>query len=207
MNRPGPLQIIQKKCAPSRSFVSLEGLFLTVLALLAACEPATESEPIAAIAPGEEPVLLCGNEGHLSTELYGAVAVRVDWNKNDLECAGMPRPEGRGARLRFAAKSADGDLQLAIIIAIPDLERDAPLGEFSANVTLIDEGNGRFFSTPDLNNCLTDIASMSGVDDSGDRYSITGELYCVSPLPEINGNSSVSIPKMLFSGLLDWSAS
>ena len=207
MNRPRPLQIIQKKCAPLRPFVSLGGLFLAVLALLAGCEPATESEPIAAIAPEEEPALLCGNEGRLSTELYGAMAVRVDWDKNDLECAGMPRPEGRGARLRFAAKTADGDLQLAFIIAIPDLERDAPLGEFNANVTLIDEGNGRFFSTPDLNNCLTDIASMTGVDDSGDRYSITGELYCVSPLPEINGHSGVSIPKMLYSGLLDWSGS
>jgi len=207
MNRPGPLQIIQKKCAPSRSFVSLEGLFLAVLALLAACESATESGPISATAPEEEPVLLCGNEGRLSTELYGAVAVRVDWNKNDLECVGMPRPEGRGARLRFAAKPADGNLQLAIIIAIPDLERDAPLGEFSVNVTLIEEGNGRFFSTSDLNNCLTDITSMTGLDDSGDRYSISGELFCVLPLPEINGDSSVSIPKMLFSGLLDWSAS
>ena len=207
MNRPRPLQIIQKKCAPSRSFVSLEGLFLAVLALLAGCESATESGPIAAIAPEEEPALLCGNEGRLSTELYGAVAVRVDWNKNDLECVGMPRPEGRGARLRFAAKPADDNLQLAIIIAIPDLERDAPLGEFSVNVTLIEEGNGRFFSTSDLNNCLTDITSMTGLDDSGDRYSISGELFCVLPLPEINGDSSVSIPKMLFSGLLDWSAS
>jgi hypothetical protein len=207
MNRPEPLQIIQKKCAPSRPFVSPGGLFLAVLALLAACEPAAEPEPNAAIPSEEEPVLLCGNEGRLSAELYGAIAIEVDWNKNDLECAGMPRPEGRGARLRFAGKTADGDLQLAIIMAIPDLERDVQNGEFSVNVTLIEEGNGRFFSTPDLNNCLVDITSATGLDDSGDRYSIAGELLCVTPLPEINGDSSVSIPKMLFSGLLDWSAS
>ena len=207
MNRPEPLQKIQKKCAPSRPFVSPGGLFLAALALLAACQPAAEPDPNAAVAPEEEPVLLCGNEGRLSTDLYGAIAVEVNWNKNDLECAGMPRPAGRGARLRFAGKSADGDLQLAIIIAIPDLERGAQNGEFSANVTLIEEGNGRFFSTPDLNNCLVDITSASELDDSGDRYSITGELFCVTPLPEINGDSSVSIPKMLFSGLLDWGAS
>lgn len=175
--------------------------------VLTACNPAPDPDSIAAVAPAEEPVLLCGNEGHLSTELYGAVAVEVDWNKNDLECAGMPRPEGRGARLRFAGETADGDLQLAIIIAIPALERDAQNGEFSANVTLIEEGNGRFFSTPDLNNCLVNITSTTGLDDSGDRYSIAGELLCVTPLPEINGGSSVSVPKMLFSGLLDWSAS
>ena len=201
------MQKIQNKCAPARAFLLCRGLFLAVLTVLAACEPAPDPDSIAAIAPEEEPVLLCGNEGSLSTELYGAVAVRVDWNKNDLECAGMPRPEGRGARLRFAGKTAEGDLQLAIIIAVPDLERYAPHGEFSANVTLIEEGNGRFFSTPDLNNCLTEITSMTRLDDSADRYLIKGELYCVTPLPEINGDSSVSIPKMLFSGLLDWGAS
>jgi len=187
--------------------VSFGGLFLALVALVAACEPATGPEPIGASTPEEEPVLLCGNEGRLWTELYGAIAIEVDWNKNDLECAGMPRPEARGARLRFAGKTADADLRLAIIIAIPDLAHDSQNGEFSANVTLIEEGNGRFFSTPDLNNCLIDITSATGLDDSGDRYSIAGELFCVTPLPEINGDSSVSIPKMLFSGLLDWSAS
>lgn len=183
------------------------GLFLIVLTVLTACEPAPEADSIAALAPEEEPVLLCGNEGRLSTELYGAIAVEVDWDKNDLECAGMPRPNGQGARLRFAGATADSDLQLAVIIAIPDLERDAQHGEFSAKVTLIEEGNGRFFSTSDLSNCLVDITSATGLDDSGDRYSIAGELFCVTPLPEINGTSSVSIPKMLFSGLLDWGSS
>lgn len=207
MNRPEPLQIIQKKCASSRPFAPYRGLLLAVLAMLAACEKAPKPDSIAAVAPEEEPVLLCGDEGRLWTELYGAIATAVDWNKNDLECAGMPRPDGRGARLRFAGRTADGDLQLVIIIAIPDLERDVQDGEFSANVTLIEEGNGRFFSTPDLNNCLVDINSATGLDDSGDRYSIAGDLFCVTPLPEINGDSSVSIPKMLFSGLLDWSAS
>lgn len=201
------MQKIQNKCAPARAFLIYRGLFLTVLAVLAACEPAQDADSIAALAPEEEPVLLCGNEGRLSTELYGAVSVDVDWDKNDLECAGMPRPNGRGARLRFAGKIADGDLQLAIIIAIPDLERDAQNGEFSAKVTLIEEGNGRFFSASDLNNCLVDITSATRLDDSGDRYSIAGELFCVTPLPEINGTSSVSIPKMLFSGLLDWGSS
>jgi hypothetical protein len=198
------LQKIQNKCALARAFALFRGLFLTVLTVLTACGSATEPESIANVAPEEEPVLLCGNEGRLWTELYGAIAIEVDWNKNDLECAGMPRPEGRGARLRFAGKTADGDLQLAIIIAIPDLERDAQHGEFSVNVTLIEEGIGRFFSTPDLNNCLVDITSATGLDDSGGRYSIAGELFCVTPLPEINGDSSVSVPKMLFSGLLDW---
>lgn len=150
---------------------------------------------------------MCGVDGSLSGEFYGAVETTLDWGKYDLECTGMPRPEGRGVRLRFAGNSGPDDLRLAIIIAIPEFERDVEGVELSSNVTLIEESNGRFFSTPNLNNCLTDIVAVKAIDDSGERYSVSGALYCVSPLPELNGDSSVSIPEVRFSGLLDWSSS
>ena len=174
--------------------------------LLAACKPSAES-PASPLAQDTPPQLLCGATGMLRGAIYGAIETRLDWGKHDLECSGMPRPEGRGARLRFAGQSADGTHALAVIVAIPELARNASGAEYDANVTLIEEGNGRFFSTPDLGNCLADIASAETLDDSGDRYSIRGALYCVSPLPEINGDSSVSVPDLQFSGLLDWSAS
>ena len=75
------------------------------------------------------------------------------------------------------------------------------------SITIIEEGIARFFSTPDLSNCLTAITSVEALDDSGDRYAVAGTLYCLSPIPEINGDSSVSIPELRFSGLLDWNAS
>ena len=40
-----------------------------------------------------------------------------------------------------------------------------------------------------------------------DRYSIGGTLYCVSPLAEINGDSSVLIPELAFLGLVNWNSS
>ncbi len=178
----------------------------TLAALLTACEPATDLAHIE-ISAEEEPVLLCGNEGHLSTELFGAITAQLNWNKHQLECAGMPRPDGRGARLRFAGKAADGDVRLAFIIAIPGMTRDAAGLEFDSNVTLIEEDSSRFFSTPNLANCLTSITSVTAMDDSGERYSVVGVLNCISPLPEVNGSSSVSIPELRFSGLLDWGAS
>jgi len=204
MNRPLPLPKIHTICAPLRSFGLQPRLFVAALVLLAGCKQ--HGEPAAA-APKEEPVLLCGTSGGLSGKIYGAVETTLDWGKSDLECTGMPRPEGRGARLRFASISGTGEPQLAIIIAIPDLPRDAEGAELSSNVTLIEEGKGRFFSTPDLNNCLAEIAAVTALDESEGRYSISGSLYCVSPLPQLNGDSSVSIPELHFSGLLDWNAS
>lgn len=212
-NRPHTLQLIPNKCATSRYFASGLGLLLSLGVILTACERTTETELLAtepapdAVVAEEEPILQCGDDGQLHTELYGALAARLEWNKNDLQCAGMPRPEGRGARLRFAGTVNGDERRIAIIIAIPDLERAARGNEFQSNITVIEEGNGRFFSTPDLDNCLTDITALKALDDSGDRYSIGGILYCVSPLPEVNGQSSILIPELHFSGLIDWGSS
>jgi len=147
----------------------------------------------------------CGAQGRLSTSLYGAIAGPVNWTAADLDCDGMPRPNGEGARLRFAG--SEGEQQIAIIIAMPGLEQGATDSEIASNVTLIEEGSGRFFSTVDHDNCWTDITSLEATDDSGERFSIGGILYCVAPLAEVNGDSSISIPELEFQGLLDWNAS
>lgn len=150
---------------------------------------------------------MCGDRGRLQARLYGAISAQLAWNRDELECSGMPRPEGRGARLRFAGEIDAEDRRIALIISIPELQRAVTGAEFASNVTVIEEGNGRFFSTSGLDNCLTDITALDVVDEAGDRFSIEGILYCVSPLAEVNGDSSVSIGELQFSGLLDWSTS
>jgi hypothetical protein len=173
---------------------------------LPGCKPTDETviEPVP-----EEPAALmsCGDAGYLRGRFYGAISVSLDWGTADIDCEGMPRPNGRGARLRFAGVATGDDRHLAIIIAIPDLERDTLGREFASNVTVIEEGGGRFFSTTDLGNCLTDITTLDKLDVGTGRYSIGGTLYCVSPLAEINGDSSVLIPELAFLGLVDWNSS
>ena len=94
-------------------------------------------------------------------------------------------------------------MQLAIIIALPTIERNVVEDELPSNVTIIEEGNGRFFSTSDLDSCWTDVSDQRRI--SADLYEVIGALYCISPLGEINGTANVSIQELSFSGLLDWS--
>lgn len=148
----------------------------------------------------------CGENGRLQTELFGALAGPLDWSAGEFECSGMPRPNGQGARLRFAGQVVGADRRVAVIIALPDLERDAADVELGSKVTLIDEGSGRFFTTWDLDSCWTDITYLESTDSTGDRFDIGGTLYCVAPLAEVNGESSVSISELEFLGALDWSA-
>lgn len=155
------------------------------------------------LAPG---AMGCGDTGRLDAELYGALSGDIRWEATTMSCEGMPRPDGAGARLRFAGTTEAGQQPLTFIIGIPGLRRATTASELPSNVTMIQDGKGRFFSTPDLDSCWTDITAQSALDDSGERFLIGGRLYCISPLTEVNGDSSVSIRELTFAGQLDWGA-
>jgi len=169
-----------------------------------AADTATERDdatrPLTAYQPGQSD---CGEDGRLHGQLYGAVRVDLDWLAREISCEGMPRPHGEGARLRFSGSAGDARTPLAIIIAMPSLERGAPMTGVPSNVTIIEEGRGRFFSTTDLDTCWTDVAAQSPIDD-GDLYRIEGVLYCISPLVEVGGGAGVSIDELSFVGRLGW---
>ncbi len=144
----------------------------------------------------------CGENGYLEATIYGALEGDIRWSAGSLDCEGMPRPADEGARLRFAGPA--GDIRVAIIVAIPDLERGSTGSELLSNVTLIEEGSGRFFSTAGQENCWSDIAENAPLADAPGTFSVVGTLYCIAPLIEVNGDSSVSLQEMRFAGLLDW---
>ena len=79
--------------------------------------------------------------------------------------------------------------------------------EMPSNVTIIVEGSGRFFSTPGLDSCWTDIDMQSTLPGEPDSFAMTATLYCVTPLGEINGGATVSIPELTFSTIVRWGQS
>jgi hypothetical protein len=179
-----------------RYALSLLALLLFVAASCRSSAPeATSSEP------------LCLEDGRLSAELYGGVQIALDWRGEQLECEGMPRPNNEGARLRFAGPAQSGSARrsLAFILAMPDLAKGATGKELPTNVTMIDEHNGRFFGTQDTDNCWTDVEvheQINGLDEA--HYRVSGVLYCLAPLAELNGRSSVTLAEMAFTGRLNW---
>lgn len=171
---------------------------------LAACGDTPEPAALPVLVPPPPETRGCGERGYLRTNFYGEYSGPVDWSKGNLDCEGMPRPNGEGARLRFAGKS--GDLPIAIIVALPGLERGGTARELGSNVTVIEEGSGRFFSTSGLETCWTDVVEQQPIDEAADVYFIAGTLYCIAPLAEVNGDSSVTLRELQFGGQLDWSA-
>jgi len=197
------LQDVQKNMLPSHARAGRSlALYLILLSVAAGCERDT-AEPGAATAS-------CVDDGELTGEIYGAIETTLDWRDDELECDGMPRPHGEGARLRFAgpAMTDRETLNLAFIIALRRLEPGRSARELAAGVTLIEENAGVFFSTPEPSTCWADIEHQvplqEPVEDGTPEYRIAGLLYCLSPLAEVNGNRSVTLTDLRFSGRLDW---
>ena len=165
--------------------------------------PALWSPPALAGSP-EQPD--CGAGARLDGQLYGAIDATLAWHAAELECDGMPRPHGEGARLRFAGPvEVDGvTRQLAIIVALPDLRRGATGRELPATVTVIEEDAGHFYSTREQEICWSDIASQTPDGDNSTHYSIAGIVYCVAPLAALNDAGSITLGELKFAGRVNW---
>lgn len=149
----------------------------------------------------------CVPNGELVTELAGEISGTLEWRSANLACEGMRRPNSEGARLRFSGPHIiDGEQKtLTFILGLPSLNVGTTGTELPTNVTLVEEGSGRFFATSDTSSCWTDVTHYELINsDLEDRYRITGELYCIAPLAEINGNSSVTFTELQFTGRVDW---
>ncbi len=173
---------------------------LGAIILLAAC--GADSDPQVQASEPRSEQLSCDASGYLQTEIYGSIRASLHW-KGSLQCDGMPRPNGEGARLRFAGLTAENE-PLALILGLPDLFPGTTGVELPTNVTLIAENQGRFFSTPDTSNCWTDALSHDALDGDRKRSRISGALYCVAALAEVNGASSITLGDLKFAGVLDW---
>lgn len=159
-----------------------------------------------ASSPEERRLDLCQTvaDGYLSGTLYGGLDRKIEWRGDSMRCEGGPRPDGDGLRLVFAAPgdaSADG---LVIVIGISGPIDSLTAAERPANVTIIDETTGRFFSSGRQERCWTTVNSADG---DGTRYRVAGEVYCSGSLPSMSDGSSVSLRGFRYAGRVMMDAS
>jgi hypothetical protein len=139
--------------------------------------------------------------GSLALTLYGQNPRTIDWRGADLRCAGMPRPDGQGVRLRFS--SANPDDSLAMVLGLDTAIVGAETG---ANVTLILEDSGRFFSSLKADNCRARVDTYVTVSSTDPVRLLAGLAWCVGPLREVNGNSEITLGDIEFQGFVPWPA-
>lgn len=183
----------------------------TLAALTISClglNACTESPPPEGPAPAiiDSAKRNCVDSGRLRVDLTGGIRASLEWQADEMVCEGMPRPDDAGARIRLSGPVRnDGETKtLTFILGLPNLGAGVTGAELPTNVTLVEEGTGQFFVTPDTSSCWTDVTTHRLIEGSETEYVIGGSLYCVSPLPELNGSASVTFTELSFTGRLNW---
>ena len=170
-------------------------LFLIPLALLAVPADTTASE--AACLPDAG--------GFLTARLRGDIELDLDWRQPLLRCTGMPRPDGRGMRLRFSATLPDGGT-LAFLFAPPELAAGDDARAVPVNVTVLQEATGLIYGTRGDGRCLLDQVTqrpLSGPDDGPRSWVVEARGFCTEPARALDDSGSVLLTRFDFRGRVD----
>ncbi len=169
---------------------------LGVLLVTAAAPPERNSgsAPDSGLAAPQLPPCADETDGLLTGQLYGAIEVKLQAPDPKLRCAATLRPEGGGMRLFFAP----GGEELLLVIGVAATPSTALSQELAANVTIVDERRGQFFSSGESERCWTRFHRVEpGAGDHG-TWQIGGTLFCSGALPALNGDGSVTPGELEF---------
>lgn len=148
------------------------------------------------------PACLPDGSGYLTARLRGAIEADLDWRGGELDCTGMPRPDGQGVRLRFAGRLADGRL-LAIVFAPPLLAEGEDARAVPVNVTILDESGSRIFGTRGENRCLLDEVFQERIEtgETGSRlWAVEARGFCTEPARALDDSGAVLLTRFDFRG-------
>ena len=139
--------------------------------------------------------------GYLRGEIYGELKQSINLTGESLSCDGMPQPDGNGIRLFFSA----GPGSPALVIGIRGQLENLAGEEHIANLTVIDQQHGRFYSTAGLERCWTRIEAVEPYQlQSTTHYRVDGMLYCAGALASLNDKQSITLGDIYFSGRLSF---
>jgi hypothetical protein len=142
-------------------------------------------------------------DGYLKGDLYGAIRKTLDWNGESMLCDGMNRPEGQGIRLVFSEHVDSGNPGLVLVVGIADARLGAPEQELEANVTIIDQVSGKFYSTQEQPRCWTRLTTQLRLTGTVEEsWRLDGRLYCASALAALVGPGSVTLDEIEYSSLM-----
>ncbi len=174
---------------------------MPVIALLLLALPGAIVEP----PPPPAPAMRClpDHAGFLSMRLRGSIETEIAWREPELTCTGMPRPEGRGLRLRFSGP-LPGSGELAIVFSAPGLGVGVSAHAMPVNITLLDESGERIYGTQGDSRCQFDEVEQQPLTgaSSPHGYRVSARGFCTVPARALDGEGAVLLTRFDFTGLV-----
>jgi hypothetical protein len=186
---------------PGRTTEILNLVFIAAIGWLAmSAEPAEIPAATPSIL-GERELKSCqmDQDGYVRGAVFGKVQRDLAWQGTSMLCDGMPRPDG-GFRLMFSESSAQPEQGLRIVVGIVGAAPGSSSSELTANVTVIDQDRGLFFSTQGLERCWVKLSEQIPLSAPDNSWRIGGKLYCLGALSSVDGSSSITLGDIDFSG-------
>jgi len=167
------------------------------------------ANPSAAPGTGASAGCIATGGGSLQAQLRGAVTTDLDWHNADMQCAGGPRPDGKGLRLTIAGTlpGAAGSpaRQLRFIFGVE--QRDVAVGSAQAlptNLTVILEGEQQLYATRGATQCAVEEFELSPLAGSHDKINrVHARGYCVGPATNVPGDARLLVPTFEFTSVAD----
>lgn len=148
---------------------------------------------------------LPGDAGFLTMRLRGSIETEILWREPELDCNGMPRPDGRGLRLHFAGKRDGGDL--SVVFAAPELAMGVSAKGVPVNVTLLDGAGERIYGTQGDSRCFFDEVRQRALLDAAlppRSYRVDAKGFCTVPARAVDGDGAVLLTRFDFAGLVSF---
>lgn len=178
------------------------GCIAVIGGLIASIDPAGLAGP-GDFAPRVMSPCVMDQDGYLRGQLYGSLDKSLDWRGATMLCDGMTRPEGQGIRLVFSEQTNPDKPGLVIVIGLADAVLGDPEQELEANVTVVDQYSGQFYSTQAEPRCWTRLTNQLRLrGTSTESWRLDGKLYCASALAALTGTGSVTLGDITFSGIM-----
>jgi uncharacterized membrane protein (UPF0127 family) len=149
---------------------------------------------------------LPGGAGFLSMRLRGSIEAEIRWREPELECSGMPRPDGRGLRVHFAGKRADGG-ELSIVFAAPELGMGVSAKGVPVNVTLLDSAGERIYNSQADSRCFFDEVRQRALLNAvlpPRSYRVDARGFGTVPARAVDGEGAVLLTRFDFAGTVSF---
>jgi hypothetical protein len=176
---------------------------LLIVAGLAASLSAASAAPPQATEPG----CLAGGNGYLRARIRGALNLDLDWRNTDVTCEGGARPGDKGIRLSFAGPLQPDGRRLRIVFGIGSLTEGHGGRALPTNLTVIFEGEKRFFATRGDDKCTTDELRQERVGDLSGReraYRVVARGFCTAPATAVDRAERIVMSSFDFAGRVDF---
>jgi hypothetical protein len=149
---------------------------------------------------------LSDGTGRLHLELSGAVTRTIDWSDAELECGSIPSIDGMGFSTSFANPGLPEPERITVLLVLEGV-LPGETGSYTAEGVTINVAPGTnqvpYFTYPD-ETCTADIDDNRLLLEGGNGhgiYAVSGSIACPLPLRNFEGDASVTLVALEFTGL------